>query len=80
MIKFNNADEVISFIKEHHATNVGMRVNNKTSIDNYVIGCIGVIGTIYTPDGEIRFTIGDEKCSIGRNTAERMIKQIRSTI
>lgn len=79
-MKFNSDDEVISFIKEHHATKVGMRVNNKTSLDGFIIGCIGVTGTIYTEDSEIRFTIGDKKCSIGRNTAERMIRNIRSSI
>lgn len=80
-MKFMNKEDAIQFIKENHATQVGMRINNKTSSDGFIIGCIGVIGTIHTQDGEeIRFQIGDNQCSIERNTAEQMIRDIRSSI
>lgn len=76
MKNFNDEQELIQFVKDNHAT-VGMRVYDKCGLDGQVIGCNGIIGSIYMPDGdEIRFTI----MGYDRNSSERVIKRIRSAI
>ena len=76
MRNFNDEQELIKFVKDNHAT-VGLRVYDKRGLDGWVIGCNGIIGSIYLPDGdEIRFTI----LGYDKDSSERMIKRIRSAI